>query len=100
MLDQPLEVFHDAQESLCLESTVSIEILVGGEVSHAWILDSGASLHVTPRIENGFLTIKRQLAQSHWVIRMRVILLALVTFLWCFPMACDLSLRMFATCRA
>ena len=47
MLDQPSEVFHDAQESLCLESTVSVEILVSGKVSHAWILDSGASLHVT-----------------------------------------------------
>ena len=45
-LDQPLEIFHDAQESLCLESTISVEILVSGEISHAWIMDSGASLHV------------------------------------------------------
>ena len=51
MLDQPSEVFHDAQESLCLESTVSAEILVSGKESHAWILDSGASLHVTPHRE-------------------------------------------------
>ena len=50
-LDQPSEVFHYAQESLCLESTVSAEILISGEVSHAWILDSGASLHVTPHRE-------------------------------------------------
>ena len=51
-LDQPSEEFHDAQESLCLESTVAVEILVsGGEISHAWILDSGASLHVTPHRE-------------------------------------------------
>ena len=40
MLDQPSKVFHDAQDSLCSESTVSIEILVSVEVSHAWILDS------------------------------------------------------------
>ena len=31
--------FPDAQEILCLESTVSAEILVTGEISHAWILD-------------------------------------------------------------
>ena len=51
MLDQPSKVFHDAQESLCLESTVSKEILISGEISHAWIMDSGASLHVTPHRE-------------------------------------------------
>ena len=46
-----LFTFFDAQESLCLESTISAEILVSGEISHAWILDSGVSLHVTPRRE-------------------------------------------------
>ena len=46
-----LFTFSDAQESLCLESTVSAAILVSGEISHAWSLDSGASLHVTPHKE-------------------------------------------------
>ena len=50
-LDQSSETFYDAQESLCLESTVSVEILISGEISHAWIMDSGASLHVTPHRE-------------------------------------------------
>ena len=30
---------------------MTAEILVSGEVSHAWILDSGASLHGTPHRE-------------------------------------------------
>ena len=49
-------------------------------------------------IQNSSLDMKRQFSQSHWVTPMRVILLALVTFLWCFPMACDLSLKIFVTC--
>ena len=33
---------------LSLDSKLSAEVLVSGEISHTWILDSGASLHVTP----------------------------------------------------
>lgn len=43
--------FDDAHKSLCLESSFSPIILVNGEMSHAWIIDSSASLHVTPHRE-------------------------------------------------
>ncbi|MCO5573907.1 hypothetical protein L7F22_027682 [Adiantum nelumboides] len=48
MLTENDDVFYDAQETLSLQSTMPAELLVSGEVSHTWILDSGASLHVTP----------------------------------------------------
>ncbi|MCO5597089.1 hypothetical protein L7F22_051163 [Adiantum nelumboides] len=48
MLTKNNDVFYDAQETLSLQSSMSAELLVSGEVSHTWILDSGASLHVTP----------------------------------------------------
>ena len=35
-------------DTLSLDSKLSPEVLVSGETSHTWILDSGASLHVTP----------------------------------------------------
>ena len=46
-----LFTFFDVQEILCLESTVFAKILISGEISHAWIMDSGVSLHVTPHRE-------------------------------------------------
>ena len=33
---------------LALQSTLSTELLVTGEVSHTWILNSSAAFHVTP----------------------------------------------------
>lgn len=93
--------FDDAQESLCLESTVFAEILVSGEISYTWIMDFGASLHVTPPHREWFSCYKEivdtiKLGNSY----MHVILLALVAFLWCFLMACTLSLKMFVMCHS
>ena len=34
------ETFFDAEQSLSLESNLTAEILVSGEVSHTWVLDS------------------------------------------------------------
>ena len=51
MLTEFVETYYDAQDTLCLESTLSAEVLVSGQVSHTWILDSSASLHVTPHKE-------------------------------------------------
>ncbi|MCO5592568.1 hypothetical protein L7F22_046571 [Adiantum nelumboides] len=48
MLTKNNDVFYDAQETLSLQSSMPAELLVSGEVSHTWILDLGASLHVTP----------------------------------------------------
>ncbi|MCO5590742.1 hypothetical protein L7F22_044717 [Adiantum nelumboides] len=50
MLTKNDDVFYDAQETLSLQSSMPIELLVSGEVSHTWILDSGALLHVTPHM--------------------------------------------------
>ena len=41
---------HD-QDICFLDSSVPAEILVSGEISHSWILDSSALLHVTPHRE-------------------------------------------------
>ena len=51
VLTESVETYYDAHDTLCLESTLSVEVLVSGEVSHTWILDLGASLHVTPHKE-------------------------------------------------
>ena len=51
VLTKIVDTSLDAQDALCLESTLSAEVLVSGELSHTWILDSGASLHVTPHCE-------------------------------------------------
>lgn len=52
VLMESIDKFYDAQDTLCLESSLFAEILVSDEVSHTcWILDSGASLHVTPHHE-------------------------------------------------
>ncbi|MCO5555218.1 hypothetical protein L7F22_008762 [Adiantum nelumboides] len=48
MLTENNDVFYDAQETLSLQSSMPAELLVSGEVSHTWILNLGASLHVTP----------------------------------------------------
>ncbi|MCO5554169.1 hypothetical protein L7F22_007695 [Adiantum nelumboides] len=47
MLIEIDDVFFDAHESLLLHSLFPSELLISGEVSHTWILDLGASLHVT-----------------------------------------------------
>ena len=48
---KPDEEFFDAQETLALQSSLPLELLVNGEVSHTWILDSRASLCMTPHKE-------------------------------------------------
>ncbi|MCO5604116.1 hypothetical protein L7F22_058275 [Adiantum nelumboides] len=48
ILSENNDVFYDAQETLSLQSFMPAELLVSGEVSHTWILDLGALLHVTP----------------------------------------------------
>ena len=48
---ESFETYYDAHDTFCLESTLFIEVLVNGEVSHTWILDLGVSLHVTPHKE-------------------------------------------------
>ncbi|MCO5562447.1 hypothetical protein L7F22_016075 [Adiantum nelumboides] len=48
MLIENDDVFYDAQETLSLQGFMTAELLVSGEVSHTWILDLGALLHVTP----------------------------------------------------
>ena len=48
---QDNSVVADPQDILCLESSLSVEVLVSGHVSHTWILDLGASFHVTPHRE-------------------------------------------------
>ena len=57
MLIDSIETYYDAQDTLCLESSLSNKVLVSGEVSHTWILDLGVSLHVTPHKE-GFTHYK------------------------------------------
>ena len=51
VLTKFVETYYDAQDTLCMESTLSVEVLVSGQVSHGWILNLGASLHVTPHKE-------------------------------------------------
>ena len=42
----------EVDQDICfLDSNLPAEILVSGEVSHSWVLDSDASLHVTPHRE-------------------------------------------------
>ena len=45
---ETFDVYYDAMDTLSLDSKLSTEVLVSGKISHTWILDSGASLHVTP----------------------------------------------------
>ena len=45
---ETFDVYYDAMDTLSLDSKLSAKVLVSGEISHTWILDSGASLHVTP----------------------------------------------------
>ena len=71
--DQDNNVILDGKHILCLESSLSIEVLVSGHVSHTWILDLVANFHVTPHRE-WFRIMKRLLARS--------LLLALVTLPW------------------
>ena len=40
---KPHEQFFNAQESLALESSLPAKLLVRGEVSHTWVLDSRVS---------------------------------------------------------
>ena len=48
---QDINVILDGKHILCLESSLSAEVLVSGYVSHTWIMDSGAAFHVTPHRE-------------------------------------------------
>ena len=48
VVTETFDVYYDAMDTLSLDSKLSAEVLVSGEISHTWILDSGASLHVTP----------------------------------------------------
>ena len=45
---ETFDVYYDAMNTLSLDSKLSAEVLVSGKISHTWILDLGASLHVTP----------------------------------------------------
>ena len=47
-----INMVTEVDQDICfLDSNLPAEILVSGEVSHSWVLDSGASLHVTPHRE-------------------------------------------------
>ena len=50
-MTKPDEEFFNAQITLALQSSLPIELLVSGEVSHTLVLDLRASLHVTPHKE-------------------------------------------------
>ncbi|MCO5588661.1 hypothetical protein L7F22_042619 [Adiantum nelumboides] len=74
MLTEIDDVFFDAHESLSLQSSSIVELLVSGEVSHTWI-------------ESGLPPMRRLLDLSRLETAMHVTLWVLVTLLWSWQMA-------------